>query len=107
MLFRSAAAFPDRILVPRTAILERGEGVRRKMLFVYHEEGEAGRAEWRYVHTGRENDSLVELVPGDDPRETVEPGEVVLTDGHHYLAHDTRVRLVEDVQAAGGRPGGG
>ena len=34
----------------------------------------------------------------------VEPGEVVLIDGHHYLAHDTPVRLVDNVEAAGGRP---
>ena len=31
----------------------------------------------------------------------VEPGEVVLVDGHHYLAHDTPIRLVDDVAAAG------
>ncbi len=30
-----AESFPDRILVPRSAILERGEGTRRNMLFVY------------------------------------------------------------------------
>jgi hypothetical protein len=35
----------------------------------------------------------------------VEPGEIVLVDGHHYLAHDVAVRLVDDVVAAGGRPG--
>jgi len=35
----------------------------------------------------------------------VQPGEVVLTDGHHYLAHDTRVQLVENAAVAGGRPG--
>ena len=70
------------------------------MLFVHRE----GRAEWRYVRTGRENERLVEIVPSDEG--TVSPGEVVLIDGHHFLAHDTPVRLVDDVAAEGGRPGG-
>ncbi|HYW08189.1 MAG TPA: hypothetical protein VE913_14600 [Longimicrobium sp.] len=30
--------------------------------------------------------------------------ETVLTDGHYTLIHDARVRLVDDVKAAGGRP---
>jgi HlyD family secretion protein len=98
-----AEALPDRILVPRSAILERGEGRRRTMLFVYEEDGGRGLAKWRYVTTGRENETMVEIVPGDEGM--VGPGEVVLVDGHHYLAHDTPVRLVEDVAAAGGRPG--
>ena len=98
-----AQSFPDRVLVPRTAILERGEGRRRTMLFVYEEEGGDGLAKWRYVTTGRENEHLVEIVPSDEGM--VEPGETVLIDGHHYLAHDTRVRLVESVDAEGGRPG--
>jgi len=45
----------------------------------------------------------VEIVPGGEGM--VDPGETVLVDGHHYLAHDTPIRLVEDAQAAGGRPG--
>jgi len=98
-----AEALPDRILVPRAAILERGEGRRRTMLFVYEEQDGRGLAKWRYVTTGRENETLVEILPEGEGM--VEPGEIVLVDGHHYLAHDTPVRLVEDVEAAGGRPG--
>lgn len=100
-----AEALPDRVLVPREAILERGEGRRRTMLFVYEEgeDGGQGLAKWRYVTTGRENEEMVEIVPGGEGM--VDPGETVLVDGHHYLAHDTPIRLVEDVQAAGGRPG--
>lgn len=98
-----AQSFPDRLIVPRSAILERGEGRRRTMLFVYEEDGENGLAKWRYVTTGRENESQVEIVPSEEG--TVAPGEVVLVEGHHYLAHDTRVRLVENVQVEGGRPG--
>ncbi len=98
-----AEALPDRVLVPRAAILERGEGRRRTMLFVYEPDGQAGLAKWRYVTTGRENEDFVEILPGDEGM--VEPGETVLVDGHHYLAHDTPVRLVENVAAEGGRPG--
>jgi RND family efflux transporter MFP subunit len=97
-----AESFPDRILVPRTAILERGEGTRRTMLFVYEGDEERGLAKWRYVQTGRESDTWVEILPSEEG--TVEPGEVVLVDGHHYLAHDTPVRLVENPELAGGRP---
>lgn len=96
-----ARSFPNRILVPRAAILERD---RRAMLFLYEEEGGKGRAKWNYVTTGLENDSLVEIVPNPDTY-VPEPGEIVLVDGHHYLVHDAVVRLVENVAAAGGRPG--
>ena len=99
----AATSFPDRLLVPRAAILERGEGTRRTMLFVHEETGASGRAKWRYVMTGSENDRLVEIVPSEEG--TIAPGEIVLVDGHHYLAHDTPVRLVENVAAEGGRPG--
>jgi RND family efflux transporter MFP subunit len=95
-----ARQFPDRVLVPRSAILERD---RRTMLFVFEGEGNTGLAKWRYVTTGLANDSVVEIVPN---RETdmVSPGEWVLTDGHYTLIHDAQVRLVPSVRAAGGRP---
>ena len=86
-----AQHFPDRILVPRTAILERN---RRTMLFVL----EDGRAKWRYVTQGLESDLLVEIVANEETS-MVEPGEIVLTDGHFYLVHDAPVRLVESVAA--------
>lgn len=98
-----AEALPDRILVPRSAILERGEGRRRTMLFVYEGDERQGLAKWRYVTTGRENAQYVEILPGGEG--IVEPGETVLVDGHVYLAHDTPVRLVANVAAEGGRPG--
>lgn len=96
-----AQSFPDRTLVPRTAILERD---RRTMLFVYEEQGGTGRAKWNYVTTGLENDSLVEIVPDPDTY-LPEAGETVLVDGHHYLVHDAVVRLVENVADEGGRAG--
>ncbi len=90
-----AQHFPGRILVPRSAILERGD--RRPMLFVF----EDGRAQWRYVTPGLENDTHVELLEGDE--DWVEPGEIVLVDGHHYLTHDAAVELIDDSVGGGGR----
>ena len=96
-----ARQFEDRVLVPRSAILERD---RRPMLFVYDGDARGGLAKWRYVTPGLGNDDVVELVPSDDT-ETVEPGEVVLTDGHFSLVHDARVRLVDQLDATeGARP---
>ena len=84
--------FPDRILVPRTAILEKD---RRTMLFVF----EDGRAKWRYVTTGLENDTQMEIVPNDETS-MVEPGEIVLVDNHFYIIHDAPIRLVETAAEA-------
>jgi len=95
-----ARKFPNRILVPRSAILERD---RRTMLFVFEGEGDIGTAKWRYVTTGLSNDSVVEVLENPDT-DMVQPGEWVLTDGHYSLIHDARVRMVESVRAAGGRP---
>jgi len=95
-----ARRYPDRILVPRAAILERD---RRTMLFVLQGDAQGGLAKWRYVTTGLENEEWVEIVAHPET-EMVRPGEVVLTDGHYTLVHDARVRLVENVKAAGGRP---
>jgi len=96
-----ARKFPNRLLVPRAAVLERDVD-RRTLVFVV----EDGRAKWRYVTLGLGNDSLVEVVEGAPGSGTfmVEPGEIVLVDGHHTLTHDARITLVENVQSAGGRP---
>ena len=87
-----AQFFPDRILVPRTAILEKEH---RTMLFVF----EDGRAKWRYVTIGESNDTQVEIVPNDET-EMVEPGEIVLVNNHFYIHHDARVELSESVPGA-------
>jgi len=79
-----ARRFPDRVLVPRAALLERD---RRTMLFVYEE----GRAKWRYVTPGLSGDSLVEILSGVETG-SVRPGEQVLIEGHTTLVHDANVR---------------
>ena len=97
-----ARRFPDRILVPKASILERNN---RTLVFVYEPDGpRQGLAKWHYVTTGLENDSLVEIVndPDNDP---LDPGRIVLTDGHYSLMHDAVVRVVEDTRGVeGARP---
>lgn len=95
-----ARRLPDRIMVPREAVLERD---RRTMLFVYDGDEESGLAKWRYVTTGAQNATHVEIVENPET-DMVRAGEVVLVDGHYTLTHDARVRLTTNVLAEGGRP---
>ncbi len=51
-----------------------------------------------------ETDSLVEIVDKPDT-EMLEPGQIVLIDGHNTLIHDAVVRLDKNPRRAeGGRP---
>ncbi len=84
-----ATRLADRILVPRTAILQRG----RDLVMVYRPEGDHGVAEWRYVTIGQGNDDFVEILENPDTK-MVAPGEIVLTNGHYTIAHDAPVKLV-------------
>ncbi|MEE8192826.1 MAG: efflux RND transporter periplasmic adaptor subunit [Gemmatimonadales bacterium] len=91
----AARLFPDRIMVPRGSILERDN---RTLVFVFEPDSEGssqGTAKWTYVTTGLENDEFVEIVPGEGTT-LLEPGQIVLTEGHYTLIHDARVRVVED-----------
>lgn len=96
-----AQRYADRILVPRSSILERD---RRSMLFVYEPGSADGLAKWRYVTTGLQNETMVEILSDGVETDSVKAGEVVLTEGHYTLIHDARVRLVDDVKKEGGRP---
>jgi RND family efflux transporter MFP subunit len=96
-----ARRFADRILVPKDAVLERD---RRTMLFVYEGDERSGLAKWNYVTTGLENDSLVEILENPDT-EMLEPGQIVLVDGHYTLIHDAVVRISANPRRdKGGRP---
>ncbi len=44
---------------------------------------------------------MVEIVENAETQ-MVQPGEVVLTAGHHTLVHDARVRIVQNVTGAEG-----
>lgn len=98
-----ARRLPDRIMVPREAVVERD---RRTLVFLFEPDDDAGTAMWQYVTTGLENATHVEIVdnPDDTSTRMLRPGEVVLVDGHLTLTHGARVRLVDDVGAEGGRP---
>ena len=98
-----AEALPDVLMVPRSAILERGQSLDRQIVFLYEEQGGRGLSKWQYVNTGAENEEYVEILPADDGT-MLEAGQIVLTQGHHYLSHDTVIRLVENPAAEGGRP---
>jgi RND family efflux transporter MFP subunit len=96
----AARLFANRTMVPRGSILERDN---RTLVFLFEPEGDSsqGLAKWTYVTTGLENDEFVEIVPGEGTT-VLEPGQMVLTDGHYTLIHDARVRIVEDVAEARG-----
>jgi len=95
--------YEDRVSVPKEAIVERS---RREVVFVFEPESEGastGRAKWRYVTTGLENEEAIEVVPSEDTDELAE-GEIVLVGGHTTLTHDAMVRLAEP-EAEGGAGG--
>jgi multidrug efflux pump subunit AcrA (membrane-fusion protein) len=95
----AARLYADRIMVPRESILERDN---RTLVFVFEPDdgGSTGTAKWTYVTTGLENQRSVEIIPGDGTT-VLEPGQIVLTDGHYTLIHDARVRIVEAEDAIG------
>lgn len=102
-----ARRLADRVMVPREAVIERD---RRTLVFIFEpgaEGSDTGTAMWQYVSTGIENGRYVEII--DDPDDTstrmLEPGEMVLTDGHFTLVHGAAVRVVPSVtEAESGRP---
>ena len=94
-----AIRLADRILVPRTAILQRDA---RDLVMVYKPEGDHGVADWRYVTIGQGNDDLVEILENPDTK-MVAPGEIVLTNGHYTIAHDAAVRLVNKPDGGGSK----
>jgi hypothetical protein len=81
VVLKASAGLPDRLFVPRSAILIRGNGDRRAMLFVYEPNGPAGLAKWRYVNLGEETEPHVEIMSDGPEKGSVEPGEIVLVAG--------------------------
>lgn len=77
-----AKIFEDRLMVPKQAIIPREK---RKVVFKVSPEM---RAKWEYVKTGVENDHYVEILTGE-----LEPGDMVLTDNHFTMGHDTLVKI--------------
>lgn len=83
-----ASRLPNRIIVPKRAVVER-DG--RPLVFVVRD----GRAQWQYINAGRSNDRQTEVLP-DSVSQIVplKAGDIVLVDGHLTLTHDAPVRLV-------------
>ena len=79
-----AQMYDDILMVPKLAILPRNN---RKVIFKV---GEDNRAKWLYVTTGVENDNFVQILEGK-----LEPGDMVLTDNHFTMGHDTLVKISE------------
>ena len=88
MFVRAAIAgevFPDRLLVPREAILTRdGRPV------VFKVDGD--RARWVYVQLGQRNNHLVEIARVDQGG-PLEPGTLVVVDNHLTLTHDAKIKV--------------
>lgn len=84
----AAEIFPDRLLVPQDAILNRSA---RKLVFVVQD----GLAKWKYIEVGLENEDFAEVLATEDPNSALKPGDMVLVEGHFTLAHDARVRIVQ------------
>jgi len=70
----------DRILIPRSALLNRND---RELVFRL----EQGIAKWQYVKIGNGNARLLEVLKG------LSPGDTVVTSGHYSLAHNVQVKL--------------
>jgi membrane fusion protein (multidrug efflux system) len=98
--------YENRLLVPKAAVLQRSEG--RDMLLVFTPDKEVpgeGTTDWRYVNIGLRNSEFYEIIPGvDGSQKMVEPGEIVLVEGHYTIEHQTRVKLVDKLSGNGGRP---
>lgn len=91
----AARLYPDRVIVPREAVLERD---RRRLVFLFEPEkpgSDVGLAKWTYVTTGLENDEYTEIAPNPETT-ALEPGRMVLVEGHSTLIHDAKVRLVKE-----------
>ena len=83
-----ATRLRDRIVVPARAVIER-DG--RPLVFVVRD----GRAQWTYIFPGRTNGTETEVLPDSSTGQIpLNPGDIVLVEGHLTLTHDAPVRLL-------------
>ena len=73
----------NQILIPKEALLVRDN---RSLVFIV----ENDLAKWKYVDVGEQNDEYYQILKG------VEPDEDVIVKGHFTLAHDAKVKVVND-----------
>ncbi len=82
-----ATRLPGRIIVPARAVIER-DG--RPLVFVVKD----GRAQWVYIFPGRTNGLETEVLPDSTTGQIpLQPGDMVLVEGHLTLTHDAPVRV--------------
>ena len=93
-----AQRLTNRRLVPAQAVIER-DG--RPLVFIVRD----GIAHWTYVTPGRTNGIETEVLPdsvtGTIP---VEPGDLVIVEGHLTLTHEAPVRVVNPSGEGSGEP---
>jgi RND family efflux transporter MFP subunit len=83
---------PDRLLVPKEAILTR-DG--RPVIFKV----DGDRARWVYVQLGVRNERLVEIKRIDQGG-PLEPGTLVVVDNHLTLTHDAKIKVKKTLTVA-------
>jgi RND family efflux transporter MFP subunit len=76
---------PDRLVVPRAALLQRDK---RPMLFKHVEDF----AQWLYVDTGLENEDWIEILAVHSGG-SLEPGDRVVVSDHLTLAHEAKIQV--------------
>jgi membrane fusion protein, multidrug efflux system len=74
---------PQSVLIPKAALLSRD---RRNLVFTV----ENGLAKWKYIDIAEQNDDFIKIKAG------VKAGEEVIVDGHYTLAHDSKVRVLNN-----------
>ncbi|AFH48406.1 Membrane-fusion protein [Ignavibacterium album JCM 16511] len=73
----------NRVLIPNDALLVRDK---RNLVFLVDD----NLAKWQYVMIGEHNEQYTEILEG------VSPGHFVIIEGHYNLAHDSKIRIIED-----------
>lgn len=73
----------NRVLIPNDALLVRDK---RNLVFLVDD----NLAKWQYVMIGEHNEQYTEILEG------VSPGDFVIIEGHYNLAHDSKIRIIED-----------
>ncbi|MBD3336417.1 MAG: efflux RND transporter periplasmic adaptor subunit, partial [Candidatus Eisenbacteria bacterium] len=77
--------YPDRLLVPKAAVLTRDD---RPLVFKVNED----RAQWLYVRTGLQNEDWVEILDVYSGG-SLAPGERVVVSDHLTLAHEAKIDI--------------
>lgn len=89
----AATIHPDKLMVPRAAVLLRDD---RPLVFKVTPDE---RAQWLYVTTGLENTDWIEILQTHSGG-TLEPGDRVVVSDHLTLAHEAKIDIRKDLPPA-------